>query len=269
LDSGALTTLRFGLAAIVLLLMWPLLPGKAPRGRDLLRTMVMGVVVFVLAPRLQVEGVQRGQATDASVLMALEPLIASLAAAVFLREHIGPRRWVGFLLGIGGVVLMAEIWRPGFHWPGLLANALILLSFVCETTYSVMGKPMLPRAGLFKILAVALASGMAVNLTLDGTAALRAATALTPKSWLILLYLTLVCTVLGYALWFAVIKEAQVSVAALTIFVQPVAGVIIAMTWLGETLRWGQLWGSLVIMAGLVIGLSRQVRKLSQRQVVQ
>lgn len=217
--------------------------------------------MFVAAPRLQVKGVQLGQATDASVLMALEPLIASVGAAVFLREHIGPRRWIGFGLGMAGVVLMAEVWRPDFHLPGLLANALILLSFVCETTYSVLGKPILARASLFKILTLALVSGTLVNLAWDGTITLRVAPALPLKSWLILAYLTLVCTVLGYALWYAVIKEAPVNVAALTVFMQPVAGVIIAMAWLGETLRWGQLWGSLIIVAGLVVGLSRQVRR--------
>jgi len=259
LDSGTLATLRFGLAAVVLLPCWGWFPGKVPRGRDLFRTVLMGVIVFGLAPRLQVEGVQRGQAADASVLMALEPLIASVAAAIFLHEHIGPRRWVGFVLGMSGIILMADVWRPDFHWPGLIANALILLSFACETAYSIMGKPMLARAGLFKVLTIALASGTVANLTLDGLATVRAVTSMPVSAWLILAYLTLICTVLGYALWFAVIKEAQVSVAAITVFIQPVVGVLIAMAWLGETLRWGQLWGSLIIVSGLVIGLSRQI----------
>ena len=260
LDSGALTTLRFGFATLILMLLWPWLPGAAPRGRDLIRTVVMGLVVFVCAPRLQVAGVQAGNATDAAVLMALDPLIASVGAAIVLKEHIGPRRWVGFMLGMSGVVLMAEVWRPNFHLPGLAANALILLSFFCETTYSLIGKPMFPRVGLFKILAVALISGTLMNLSLDAGSAFHAARTLPPSAWAMLAYLTLICTVLGYALWFIVIREAEVNVAALTVFMQPVVGVIIAMAWLGETLRWGQLWGSLVIVAGLVIGLSRQVR---------
>jgi hypothetical protein len=31
--------------------------------------------------------------------------------------------------------------------------------------------------------------------------------------------------------------------------------------WLGESLRWGQLWGSLVIVAGLAIGWPRSSRR--------
>ena len=71
----------------------------------------------------------------------------------------------------------------------------------------------------------------------------------------------MICTLAGYALWFAVIKETEVNVAALTVFVQPVVGAAMAMAWLGETLHWGQLWGSLVMVAGLIVGLPRPARR--------
>jgi len=41
---------------------------------------------------------------------------------------------------------------------------------------------------------------------------------------------------------------------------QPVFGLALAKLWLGETLHWGQLWGSVAIVLGLVVGLSRQVK---------
>jgi drug/metabolite transporter (DMT)-like permease len=257
LHAGGVATLRFGLAGAFLLLCWPWLPGLAPRGRDLVRSVVMGVIVFVFAPRLQVAGVQLGRATDASVLMALDPLVTSVGAAIFLREPIRPRRWMGFLLGLAGAVLMAEVWRPGFRLPALTANVWILLSFFCEAAYSLMGKPMLERAGLFKILALALLAGTVVNLWVDGRTTIQAAAAMPPRVWLVLVYLSLICTVAGYSLWFAVIREAEVNVAALTIFIQPVVGAAVAVAWLGESLYWGQLWGSLVIVAGLVVGLPK------------
>jgi drug/metabolite transporter (DMT)-like permease len=261
LDAGGVTTLRFGLAGAVLLLCWPWLPGLAPRGRDLIRTAIMGVIALSLAQRLQVAGVQLGKATDSSVLIALDPLVSSVGAAIFLREHIAARRWIGFLLGLTGALVMAEVWRPDFRLPALTANALLLLSFVCEAAYSVMGKPMLARAGLFKILTIALLAATAVNLSVDGWPTLHAAATMPLRAWMIVAYLSLICTVAGYSLWFLVIREAEVNVAALTIFIQPVVGAAVAVVWLGESLRWGQLWGSLVIVAGLAIGLPRPSRR--------
>jgi drug/metabolite transporter (DMT)-like permease len=261
LDAGGVTTLRFGLAGVVLAVCWPLLPGSMPHGRDLVRTILMGVIVFVFAPRLQVAGVQLGQAADASVLIALDPLVTSLSAAIFLREHIQPRRWLGFLLGLIGALLMAEIWRPELHLPALIPNVLIILSFFCESAYSAMGKPMLRRAGLLKILATALVAGTVVNLVVDGPTTIRAAATMPPRAWLMLAYLSLICTVAGYALWFAVIRQTEVNVAGLTLFIQPVLGAAAAVVWLKESLHWGQLWGSLVILAGLIVGLNRPAKE--------
>jgi drug/metabolite transporter (DMT)-like permease len=260
LDAGGVATLRFGLSAVVLLLAWPWLPGKSPRGRDLLKNIVMGVIVFVGATRLQVAGVQLGQAGDAAVLMGLEPLVTSIAAAVFLREHIGPRRWLGFCLGLSGVVFMAQVWRPDFRLPGLTANSLFVAAFVCEAAYSVMGKPLLERSGLVKVLTIALVAGTVVNVLLDGRQSLAAAQAMPLHAWLLLLYLTLICTLAGYIIWFVVIRVTEVNVTVLTVFLQPVVGVLIATWWLGESLHWGQLWGCLAIVLGLIIGLSRQIK---------
>jgi drug/metabolite transporter (DMT)-like permease len=261
LGAGEVATLRYGVSAAILLLSWPLLGGAAPRGRDLGRTCMMGIVVFVLAPRLQVAGVQLGQATDASVLMGLEPLITSVAAALFLREHIGPRRWIGFSLGLAGAVLMGQVWRPDFRWPGLTANALFVASFVCEAAYSVMGKPLLGRARLVKIITVALLAGTAVNVLIDGPKTLHAASLLPLQAWAIMAYLVVVCTLVGYVVWFIVIRETEVNVVVLTVFIQPVVGLAIATVTLKESLHWGQLWGSAAIVLGLVIGLSRQIRR--------
>lgn len=257
LDAGGVVTLRFGLAAIVLLLCWPWLPGAAPRGRELARAMVMGVMAFALAPRLQVAGVQMGRAADASMVVALEPLIVSVGAAIFLREAIGPRQWLGFVLGVAGVGLLSEVWRPDFQWPALAANALILLSLCCDSAYSIIGKPLMERAGLFKILAVAIASGALVNVVTNARSALHAAAGLTLLDWALVAYLSLICTLGGYALWFAVIRETKVNNAALTVFIQPVAGSVLAMVCLGEALHWGQVMGGLVILGGLLIGFSR------------
>ncbi|HTV41820.1 MAG TPA: hypothetical protein VMF08_14655 [Candidatus Sulfotelmatobacter sp.] len=46
----------------------------------------------------------------------------------------------------------------------------------------------------------------------------------------------------------------------MTIFVQPVAGMAIAMVLLGESLHWGQIIGGTVIGAALIVELSSPVQ---------
>lgn len=260
LQPGAIVTLRFGVAAAVLAVAWPWLPGRAPRGMDLVKTVLMGLIVFMLGHRVQVYGNTLNTAGNSSVLMAMEPLVTSVAAAIFLREHIGPRRWTGFLLGMLGVALLNGFLRGNVQWAGMTASLVFMSSFLCEAVYSIMGKPLIQRAGMMKILALALIFGTLANLLIDGHQTLLAARALPPHLWWGIIYLGTVCTSIGYAIWFVVIKESDVNVAALTIFAQPVAGVAIAAICLREPLHWGQLWGSLAIVAGLMWGLSRQVK---------
>jgi drug/metabolite transporter (DMT)-like permease len=264
LATGGIVTLRFGLAAVVFALLWPWLPGPAPKGRDLILACGMGAMLFVLGQRLQVYGNHLGTAGNSAVLMALEPLVTSVAAALFLRERIGPRRLAGFLLGLVGVGLLNGVHHPDFRWTGLGASLIFTSSFVCEAGYSVMGKPIVVRgASVMKMLAIGLFVGTALNLLIDGQTTFTAARSLPPRAWMLLWALAIICTVVGYSLWFIVIRECPVNLAALTVFAQAVFGVLIAAVWLREPLHWDQLFGSLTIAAGLMLGFSRQVKEVA------
>lgn len=260
LPAGGIVTLRFGLAMVCFLALWPWLPGTAPKGKDLLVTCGMGILLYVLGQRLQVYGNQVGTAGNSAVLMALEPLITSVAAGLFLREHIGPRRLAGFALGLAGVAILHGVWRPEFRFTSLAASLIFISSFICEAAYSVLGKPILARAGIMKMLAISLVVGTGINLLIDGGTTLRSAAALSTKAWLLLAGLAVICTVVGYTVWFVVIRECPINVAALTVFAQSIFGTILAALWVGEKLHWGHLAGSLAIAAGLIIGLSRQIQ---------
>ena len=112
-----------------------------------------------------------------------------------------------------------------------------------------------------KMLAISLLVGTVGNLLIDGPATVSVARILTPKAWLLLTALGIICTAIGYSVWFMVIRECPVSVAVLTIFAQSVFGMALASLWVGEKLHWEQLLGSATIIGGLVVGLSRQIRQ--------
>jgi drug/metabolite transporter (DMT)-like permease len=218
----------------------------------------MGVILFSLGQRLQVYGNQLGTAGNSAVLMAVEPLVTSVAAAVFLHEHIGPRRLAGFALGMIGVVLVSGVGGKNAQWVGLTASLIFVSSFTCEAAYSIIGKPIMARAGVMKMLALSLLVGTVVNLMIDGPTTFTAAKALPARAWWLLILLAVVCTAVGYGVWLVVIRECPVNVAALTIFTQAPFGIVIAAIWLGEKPHLGQMLGSATIAAGLVLGLSRQ-----------
>lgn len=254
LTYTSIVTLRFAISALGFLLLWPWLPGPSPRGWALLRVAIMGVVVFCLGQRLQVLGNTLGTAGNSSVLMGFEPILTSVAAAVFLRESVPLNRWVGFALCLAGLALLNRVWSPDFHWTGLGASLIFVSSFLCESVYSIMGKPLGSQASPYKVVAISLAAGTILNLGIDGHRSLTEASHLPLYGWGLLLYMSVVCTMTGYVLWLLIIAETPVNLVAMTIFVQPVAGVVIARVFLNESPHWGQIWGAFAIGAGLMLG---------------
>jgi drug/metabolite transporter (DMT)-like permease len=112
-----------------------------------------------------------------------------------------------------------------------------------------------------KMVAISILIGTAANLLIDGRDTFAKAQTLSVDAWLLIVALAVICTAVGYSLWFVIIRDCPLNVAALTIFAQSVFGVLLAAVWLREKLHWGQLWGSLAIVAGLIIGLSRQIKQ--------
>ena len=259
LDPSAMVTLRYGVAALMLLPFWRWLGGETPKGMDLLRACVMGLIVFTVGQRLQVLGNRLSSAGNSSVLMGFEPVLTSIAAALFLSEHVPARRWLGCLLGLFGVMLLNGFWRPEFQWTNLTATGIFMLSFLCESIYSILGKPLATRAGPLKVVALGLLTATVFNLAQDGPRIWTIAAKLPAEGWVWLVYLALICTVLGYAVWLVVLRESDVNLVALTILVQPLAGVPVAVFWLGEKPHWGQLWGCLAIASGLLLGFAKGI----------
>ena len=266
LSPGGVVTLRFGLAGLMLLAFWPLFPGKAPRGKDLVLTGLMGLIVFCLGHRLQVHGAQQGSAGNSALLMAMEPLVTAVGAAIFLREKIHPRSGIGFALGMLGVLLLNNVFSPDFKLVGLLPSLFFVSSFLCETAFSIMGKGLIERSHFTKVTTLALLIGTAGNVLIDGGETVRSAAHLAFAGWMAIFFMASICTAVGYTYWFVVIQETDVNIAGLTIFMQPVAGFLIALLWIGDKPGSNHLWGSLVIVGGLVIALWHTRENVKSRE---
>lgn len=252
--------LRYLFAFVAMAVVCPFLPGRLPRGMDFWKTVVMGVAVFNVGHLLQIAGIQLSSASDGSILLALDPLVSSLGAALFLHERIPFRRWIGFALGMAGVALMS-LGQGAAIVPGFLANLLIVLSFISEAVWSVMGKPIINRWGIPKVALLALAAGTLANGCLllgDSQAHWRRFEALSLAAWVSLAVLGVVLTAFGYSAWYLVIRETPVSVAAMTVYLQPVIGTALAVSFAGEKLHLGHFAGGTAIILGLVIGVWRR-----------
>lgn len=95
---------------------------------------------------------------NANAILQVIPLMVTAAAAIFLGEQVGWKRWLAIAIGFCGVLIVI---RPGFE--GFNAFSLIALAAMVFITLRDMTTRFMPAA--LPALLVALATGTAVCLT--------------------------------------------------------------------------------------------------------
>ena len=187
-----------------------------------------------------------------SVLYGLTPMVTGLLSALWLQERaFAPARSVGMLLGFGGLLVIFGQGLVDKHVAvsGMLG---VLLSVVLHSISSVWvkrigaGVPALAVTGGGLLVAAPLY--LLTWLALDG----HAPGHLTVRAGVAILYLSLMGSVVGFMLFYYLLKQVTASRTALITLVTPVIAL-----WLGQSLNGEhiapRIWvGTALILAGLI-----------------
>jgi drug/metabolite transporter (DMT)-like permease len=255
--------LRFVLALAVLL---PLARGRVLpllRGPDGRRLALMGVLGFCVAQLAQTLALELSPASDIALIATTTPLWIALLAWAWLGERLNSRAVLGFGLAIIGLALI--LWPQQGGAAGgserLLGGAIFLVNGFTWACYNVMGKEIMSRheplpataaaglvgaSGLLPFAVGEWLVGRTPQFTLVGAAAVA--------------YTGLLVTVLGFLVLFWAYSRARAAQVAITMYLQPLAGVLLAWALLHEPLSALFLAGSALVLAGvwLVTRLSEQ-----------
>src|SRR5919108_4862002 len=139
-----LALLRLVLGAAVLI---PLGRGEGarPAGQGV-RVFWMGALGFAAAYALSHWGIARSSATNAALLIVVEPLTLVVLGPLLLRERLTLREAAGAALAVAGAVLVVLDGVPGVtlevlpRWRG---DVLLVLSGVAYAAYSLLGRTVL------------------------------------------------------------------------------------------------------------------------------
>jgi drug/metabolite transporter (DMT)-like permease len=157
----------------------------------------------------------------ASLTTALLPLMVIVLAGVFLHERITRRHLAGFGISVLGMGIVASAGKGtmGHAYPLLVViTALAPLSW---SLYSVLARPLAGRVDSLVWTYLAITVGSVFLLPLLPGPVWRQWTALSGPGWVALVYLSLPCTVLGFAVWTWLLKHLPASTVGLTVFLNP------------------------------------------------
>lgn len=275
--AGSYSVMKYGLASLdpLSLVFWRLFIGFiilacwiAIRRYDLrigwrdgLRVASSGIFI-ALSSYLTVIGVEMSHASDASLLYVFEPVWAIILACIFLKERMLISTILGLVIAIAGLVKLSgfEITAGGFLDSGVgLGNALIVIGLMAEGLFSIMLKPASKRRP-----AVVLFAGVLLTATLVLSIPMYLKNgfglAVDRAGIFSIGYLAVICTALGYTVWVAVLRHVPLSVMEFTIFIQPIAGMLIATATLGEPIDGRVFWGGTLCIAGMAVAVAGHIR---------
>ena len=234
--TGPLTllTLRFGLAAIVLLAVAVATRAPWPRRRAHWGHLaVVGLLMQVLHFSCIYFALQWGlTAGVAGLLIGLMPLATALGAHLWLAEHIGRRQMLGLAGGLAGVALVIADKPLGGAWAAYGVAGIGLLGLVAGTLYQKrFCAHMDLRSGsgiqmAVSALAVAAVAGPTEGFAIDGAPELIAST----------LWLGLVNAIGAFSLMFIMIRRGQAGQVARLFFLIPGVSALMGFVLLGERL---------------------------------
>jgi drug/metabolite transporter (DMT)-like permease len=255
---ATLAWLRLAIGALVLL---PLArartdaPATPMSTGDRWRVAWMGILGFAGAVGLSHWGIAWSTATNAALLITVEPIALIVLSPALLGERLRRREQVGAAAALAGAGLVVVNGVPGVthsfapHWRG---DLLLVLAGLAYASYSLIGRGVLMRHAPTAVTAWSILAGAIAMLP---AAALEWAQAgrphVTASAVIGTLYLALVVTALGYLAWNYALQRVSAPRAAIFLNIQPLVGALLGVLWLGEAVTRFTVAGGALILMGL------------------
>jgi drug/metabolite transporter (DMT)-like permease len=249
--------LRFSLATLVL---WAIVAARRfplPRGRALVGAILFGLINFGLNYALAYYALVRLHAGLAQTLLALVPLATLMLAVIEGQERLRLASVVGTLLALAGVAVISGL-SLGETLP-VLSLLAALGAVACFAQASILVRAF-PPVHPVTMNALAMAVGAAFLLIASRVAGQPWEVPDRAATWLAVVYLVLVGSVVVFVLFLVVLKYWEASRVAYGFVITPIITVLLS-AWLDdEPIRLGLVFGGLLILAGVYVGALRPAR---------
>ena len=244
-----LSIIRLGVATVALLLLAPILKVRMPARRDLWLIIACGFFGMAAYQVLLNWGEQYVPAGPASIIVASAPLVSVAIAVVAFGERLTPVKVVGSAIAIAGVVIVC-LARSGFTFSTALW--IVIAAMVVQGIYHPLTKSLLRRYSGLEVATYGMVVGTVMVLPGLPFAWTDLVTA-SAGAWISAVYLGLLPSALGFVLWGYAVSRLSVAASTSLLYLVPPVAVLIAFVWLREIPYVSELWGGLVVIAGVVL----------------
>ena len=218
----------------------------------LLLLALTGVTFFFIA---QYTGIEMAGASTAAILVTLlSPIIITIISSKLLAEHLTGRQALGIVIAAAGAFITIAGGTLTFqNEPDFFLGSLILISTpFLWTAYSLLGKKIMEKYDpLLVVSYVNVLGGLCLIPFSIAEHSINKITAMSLNAWLAILYLSVTCSLIGYFIWFYVIKHVGAGVTSTFLFGEPIITVLFATLFAGERVNLMIIGGGALLFLGV------------------
>jgi probable blue pigment (indigoidine) exporter len=192
-----------------------------------------------------------------ALVLGLEPIVIGLVGSLVLREHVGLRLRVAFLIGLVGEAILTGVVTVGFGELAVLPLGALAGVVTLFSLYSVALRQMAALPSAAVVCLASIGGALAVfPLMLAEVVRGDALSEITPGPVAALLFIAVTASALGSLAWAAVLSRVRAAVAALGLYLIPIGGALASHFFLDEPLYARDAVGAVIVIAAVVLARS-------------
>ncbi|MBQ3324111.1 MAG: DMT family transporter [Muribaculaceae bacterium] len=192
--------------------------------------------------------------SDVVIVIAVNPLLTAILAAIFLKEeHFSWKVLLGSMVAFAGVAVVTL--RDGFVWgDGLLGNLLAFLAALSWAVYCIFLKRVQGRRSTLDITRKVMIYGTLCALPVMFLEPRTPVSTLLRTDILFnMLFLALICSMAAFFIWNLVIKKIGAIRSSNYLYLDPIVSIIIGVIVLNERVGMIAVVGCALVLLGVII----------------
>jgi len=220
----------------------------------------LGMVINMLA---FFKGLELSTPVNSSVIITISPIIVFIFSAILLKEKIQFLKTIGIISGfIGAVILVLYTSKTGINAPNIpLGNVLFILNSFAYGLYLVLVKPLIEKYNIITLLKWLFLLAIFLNLpvTFNEFTSVKWADLPIKNAVLPMLFVVVGTTFCTYLFNAYALRTLSPSTVSSFIYLQPIVGIVYAVSTKSDTLSLVSVMGMILIFIGIYLVTKKKV----------
>ena len=221
---------------------------------------LLGMVINMLA---FFKGLELSTPVNSSVIITISPIIVFIFSAILLKEKIQFLKTIGIISGfVGAVILVLYTSKTGINAPNIpLGNVLFIVNSFAYGLYLVLVKPLIEKYNIITLLKWLFLLAVFLNLpvTFNEFVSVKWADLPIKDAVLPMLFVVVGTTFCTYLFNAYALRTLSPSTVSSFIYLQPIVGIVYAVSTKSDTLSLVSVTGMILIFIGIYLVTKKKV----------